>query len=91
FLLLPERPMQTKGVNVAMTGRRVLTTAARVLTFAVTLAPAALLAWLTYFITSSLTIAAMVALLVIAAASIFGIFLVAKTFQRFDVSRDMPD
>ncbi len=91
FLLLPERPMQTKGVNVAMTGRRVLTTAARILTFGLTLAPAALLGWLAYLITSSTTIAAMVALLVIAAASILGIFLVANTFERFDVSRDMPD
>ena len=91
FLLLPERPMQTKGVNVAMTGRRVLTTAARILTFGLTLAPATLLGWLAYFITSSTTIAAIVALLVIAAASILGVFLVAKTFQRFDVSRDMPD
>ncbi len=91
FLLLPERPMQAKGVNVAMTGRRVLTTAARILTFALVLAPAGLLGWLVYFITTSPVAAAMAALLLIAAAAIVGIIVVAKTFERFDVSRDMPE
>lgn len=91
FLLLPERPMQTKGVNVAMTGRRVLTTAARILTFGLVLAPAGLLGWLAYFVTSSPTAAAMTALVLIAVAAIAGVAIVAKTFERFDVSRDMPE
>ena len=91
FLLVPERPMQAKGVNVAVTGKRVLTMAARLLTFGITLAPAALLAWLVYFFSDSLFAAGVTALVIAGAAAIAGVLLVAWTFRRFDVSRDMPE
>jgi hypothetical protein len=91
FLLVPERPMQAKGVNVAVTGKRVLTMAARLLTFGITLAPAALLAWLVYFFSDSLFAAGVTALVIAGGAAIAGVLLVAWTFRRFDVSRDMPE
>lgn len=91
FLLLPERPMHGKGFNVAMTGKRVLTTAARILTFAVTSLPVVLIGWLTYLISDSMLAAGIAGLIVAGCVAIGGVLLTAWAFKRFDVSRDMPE
>lgn len=91
FLLLPYRMAVKDPGNVPFMGRLMLVMLAKVLIVAALLGAAAAAGWLaTLFIAKSMTLAVVVAGIVLAIACVPLTFLVASSFESFDVAKDIP-
>lgn len=91
FLTYPTRMNAGGLANIATFGRSMLLFIARVVILMLIAGLTALVGWIAWWVAGeSLAAATLAAAFTLIAAGVFNIFLIAKLFENFDISRDLP-